>query len=279
MADPIKHSSMPATDPERFEAFSVPAALPAPACRWAGSKARSRLCLFSSAVVILLGGAAGTHGEPVARLPVDAAVATDRIADSVSQASRRFAIPSAWIWAVMRAESLGDADALSPKGAMGLMQIMPGTWSELRSRYGLGADPYDPHDNVMAGAAYLRELHDRFGKPGFLAAYNAGPGRYEEHLATGRPLAAETLSYMAAVALLLGAPVDDRELEAAAAGSSWISAPIFVSRMAIGFVRAQSPVNAGGQDGASAGRAIAPSALAPPSDGLFVQTFGRTRRP
>ena len=75
----------------------------------------------------------------------------------------------------MQAESGGDARALSPKGAMGLMQIMPGTWAELRLRYGLGADPYDPHDNITAGAAYLREMHDRYGEPGFLAAYNAGP--------------------------------------------------------------------------------------------------------
>ena len=53
---------------------------------------------------------------------------------------------------------------------MGLMQIMPKTWTELRARYGLGADPYDPHDNILAGAAYIRELHDRYGSPGFLAA-------------------------------------------------------------------------------------------------------------
>ena len=59
------------------------------------------------------------------------------------------------------------------------MQIMPQTWAELRARYGLGTDPYDPHDNILAGAAYIRELHDRYGAPGFLAAYNAGPGRYE----------------------------------------------------------------------------------------------------
>ena len=129
--------------------------------------------------------------------------------DFVAEASHRFAIPSSWIRAVMRVESLGDPLALSPKGAMGLMQIMPDTWSELRSRYGLGADPYDPHDNIMAGAAYLRELHDRYGERGFLAAYNAGPSRYEDHLATGRPLPSETLLYMAAVASLVGARVDE----------------------------------------------------------------------
>jgi soluble lytic murein transglycosylase-like protein len=72
------------------------------------------------------------------------------------------------------------------------MQIMPETWTDLRARYGLGADPYDPRDNILAGAAYIRELHDRFGVPGFFAAYNAGPRRYEHHLATGRSLPDET---------------------------------------------------------------------------------------
>jgi soluble lytic murein transglycosylase-like protein len=80
---------------------------------------------------------------------------------------------------------------------MGLMQIMLQTWSGLRLRYGLGANPYDPHDNILAGAAYLWELHDRYSAPGFLAAYNAGPARYDDHLATGRPLPAETRAYVA----------------------------------------------------------------------------------
>src|SRR3546814_5730962 len=82
----------------------------------------------------------------------------------------------------MRVESRGDVRAVSPKGAMGLMQLMPDTWASLRVRLGLGANPYDPRDNILAGAAYLREMHDRYGSPGFLAAYNAGPGRRsEEH--------------------------------------------------------------------------------------------------
>ena len=58
------------------------------------------------------------------------------------------------------------------------MQIMPQTWAGLRSRYGVGANPFDPHDNIFAGAAYLHELHDRYGATGLLAGYNAGPGRY-----------------------------------------------------------------------------------------------------
>lgn len=99
----------------------------------------------------------------------------------------------------MRAESAGDPSATSPKGAMGLMQIMPETWAGLRARHRLGADPYDPHDNIIAGAAYIRELSDRYGSPGWIAAYNAGPGRYEDSL-DGRPLPAETRAYLAIIA-------------------------------------------------------------------------------
>ena len=84
------------------------------------------------------------------------------------------------------------------------MQIMPDTWAGLRLRYRLGRNPSDPHDNILAGAAYLREMHDRFGAAGFLAAYNAGPGRYAEYLAAGRPLPAETRAYVAALAPLIG---------------------------------------------------------------------------
>ena len=83
-------------------------------------------------------------------------------------------VPAHWIRAVMQLESIGDKGALSPKGAMGLMQIMPETYAELRLRYHLGADPYEPRNNILAGAAYLREMHDRFGPGGFLAAYKRG---------------------------------------------------------------------------------------------------------
>ncbi|WP_271597320.1 lytic transglycosylase domain-containing protein [Bradyrhizobium sp. CCBAU 45384] len=102
----------------------------------------------------------------------------------------------------MNVESAGDVHAKSPRGAMGLMQIMPATWVELRERYNLGNDPYDPHDNILAGTAYLRELLDRYGSPGVFAAYNAGPTRYEEHLAGGS-LPDETRAYVAKLANLL----------------------------------------------------------------------------
>ena len=118
----------------------------------------------------------------------------------ITEAARRFGIPAAWIRAVMRVESGGDRRAVSSTGAMGLMQIMPETWAALRARYGFGRDPFDPHDNILAGAAFLRAMHDRYGSPGFLAAYNAGPGRYEDYRDRHRPLPAETVAYVAALA-------------------------------------------------------------------------------
>ncbi len=119
-------------------------------------------------------------------------------------ASARFGVPVAWIEQVMRAESggrttIGGRPITSRAGAMGLMQLMPATWAEMRGAYRLGNDPHDPRDNVIAGTAYLRMMHDRFGYPGMFAAYNAGPGRYAEHLATGRALPGETRAYIAAV--------------------------------------------------------------------------------
>ncbi|WP_354859063.1 lytic transglycosylase domain-containing protein [Acetobacter fabarum] len=121
----------------------------------------------------------------------------------IRQAAERVALPPEWIRAVMQVESRRDAHAVSVKGAMGLMQIMPATWQELRRDLALGSDPFDPQDNILAGASYLRLLHDRFGDAGFLAAYNAGPGRYEAHLVTGQPLPQETRDYVASVAYLL----------------------------------------------------------------------------
>jgi soluble lytic murein transglycosylase-like protein len=103
----------------------------------------------------------------------------DPFADFIDDASRRFGVPVQWIRSVLSVESAGDVRGRSSKGAIGLMQIMPETWADLRLRYGLGNDPYDRRDNILAGTAYLRELHDRYGSPGFLAAYNAGPARYE----------------------------------------------------------------------------------------------------
>ncbi len=122
----------------------------------------------------------------------------------IAEASARFGVPVNWIEQVMRAESggrlsLGGRPITSRAGAMGLMQLMPGTWSEMRSAYRLGSDPHDPRDNIIAGTAYLRLMHDRFGYPGMFAAYNAGPSRYAEHLAADRALPGETRAYLATV--------------------------------------------------------------------------------
>lgn len=151
-----------------------------------------------------------------------------RIEAAVAEAARRFELPEAWIWGVMRAESALNPRAVSRAGAMGLMQLMPQTWAELRARLQLGDDPFDVRDNVIAGAAYLRELHDRFGVPGFLAAYNAGPGRYAEHLSTGRPLPQETRAYVTAVAsdLALGSGSGWGAV-AALHAPDWRRAPLF----------------------------------------------------
>jgi len=137
-------------------------------------------------------------------LPLSGVAAQAIHAAEIAAASQRLGIPAAWIRAVMRAESAGDRQAVSHRGAMGLMQVMPATWAGLRAQHGLGADPFAPQDNILAGTAYLREMLDRFGSvPLMLAAYNAGPRRVEMHLATGQPLPAETRAYVAALAPLL----------------------------------------------------------------------------
>ena len=152
----------------------------------------------------------------------------DRFAEFIEEASSRFVVPARWIRAVMRVESGGDEHANSSRGAMGLMQLMPGTWVELSVRYGLGLDPFDAHDNIIAGAAYLKEMHDRFGSAGFLAAYHAGPARYEQHLATGRPLPQETTAYVAAVRSLLDDEHSERAPVRIGRAVPWQEAPLFV---------------------------------------------------
>ncbi|MBU2232929.1 MAG: lytic transglycosylase domain-containing protein [Alphaproteobacteria bacterium] len=190
------------------------------------------------AVLLLLSGLVLTAN---AALPVRAQTAppartasVDPHAGHVAEASQRFGIPEAWIIAVKRAESAGDVRAISSAGAMGLMQVMPDTWAGLRVRYRLGRNPYDPRDNILAGTAYLREMYDRYGTiPAMLAAYNAGPGRYDEHLATGRALPAETRAYVALLAPQLGSAAPSSGAPAAPPLTpDWREAPLFVTRSA-----------------------------------------------
>jgi len=122
----------------------------------------------------------------------------------IAQASLRFGVPQAWIERVILVESGGHTmleghPIRSRIGAMGLMQLMPATWADMRDAWHLGSNPDDPHDNITAGTAYLRAMYDRFGYPGLFAAYNAGPGRYATAIATGARLPDETLAYLATV--------------------------------------------------------------------------------
>ena len=132
---------------------------------------------------------------------------------------------------MLRAESAGDVRAVSSAGAMGLMQVMPDTWAGLRVRYQLGRDPYDPRDNILAGTAYLREMWDRYGDvAAMLAAYNAGPARYDEHRAKGRPLPAETRAYVASLAPVLRGERPSKIALVASQPLDWREAAVFVLR-------------------------------------------------
>lgn len=190
-------------------------------------------------------------------------------ADFVAEAAQRFDVPALWIDAVMMEESAGDVRAVSRQGAMGLMQIMPDTWAELRFRYGFGTDPFDPRDNILAGAAYLREMHDRYGSPGFLAAYNAGPKRYEEYLTTARELPMETRVYVATLAPTIGARQVVDVVIRASRETPWQESALFAARNPRGVWAGLSPLAP--SDRASVGQfGAGQSALQPRPDGLFV---------
>lgn len=127
----------------------------------------------------------------------------------IREAAHRFRVPEQWVRAVMHQESgghafLGGAPITSSAGAMGLMQVMPATYDELRVQNSLGDDPFDPHNSILAGTAYIRQMYDRYGSPGFLAAYNAGPQRMDNYLARSGSLPNETVNYVAAIGLHLG---------------------------------------------------------------------------
>jgi len=202
---------------------------------------------------------------------------TNPVAAVVAEASKRFSVPEPWIRAVIRVESGGELRARSSKGAMGLMQIMPGTWTDLRGRYGFGADPYDPHDNILAGAAYIRELYDRYGAPGFLAAYNAGPRRYESHLATGRPLPDETQAYVATLAPMIGGEQTGRKIVAVAKSPTLARSALFVVRTASSFFDNHQSSDVRPDRPSSVRGVVDLSALVPHSSNLFVRRASEVR--
>jgi len=142
----------------------------------------------------------------------------------VPEAARRSGLSEDVVMRVMRAESGGKSRIVSVKGAIGCMQIMPATWTYLTARYNLGADPYDARMNMIGGAMYLAELAARYGWPGALSAYNAGPGRYQRYVQGGVPLPAETIAYTAR----LGRNAEDPP--ATASAPRWQEARLFMKR-------------------------------------------------
>ena len=122
---------------------------------------------------------------------------------TVAQASQRFGVPQPWIRAVMVAESGGrtmsseNQPIVSSAGAIGLMQLMPDTYEDMRVAYGLGPYPQDPHDNIFAGTAFLHRLFVAYGFPAMFSAYNDGPGNLEFRLMHGELLPRETRDYVA----------------------------------------------------------------------------------
>ncbi|WP_326914968.1 lytic transglycosylase domain-containing protein [Sphingopyxis chilensis] len=144
-------------------------------------------------VAVLLLAASPAQADPVVRWH-----------PYIAEASDRLGVPVEWIEWVIRAESggrtrAGGSPITSRAGAMGLMQLMPGTWKSMRDRLDLGPDPHDPRDNILAGTFYLKLMHARFGYPGMFAAYNAGPGRYAAYLAGRSRLPGETVAYVRTV--------------------------------------------------------------------------------
>lgn len=232
--------------------------------------------------ILFLSGLAlvGVLAPPI--LAEDAAISSsvpgDRYAGHVSEAASRFGLPAHWIDAVMQAESRGNANATSVKGAMGLMQIMPQTWACLRVRYGLGANPYDQRDNVLAGAAYLRELYDRYGFDGFIAAYNAGPDRYESYLATGHALPAETVAYVARVTQAIGQNHSDGSI-VVASFSSRSASPLFVTLKEDDTAVGASAAVLQNERKVSARDLPRRFALAPQSAGIFVSVSRKAASP
>jgi membrane-bound lytic murein transglycosylase B len=141
-------------------------------------------------------------------MPVTARMA--RWEKFIAEASKRFGVPREWIIEVMRQESggrtvlQGDLPITSEMGAMGLMQVMPETYRDMRIDHRLADDPYDPRNSVLAGTAYLKFLHGKYGYPALFAAYNTGPGNLEANLLGKKNLPQETIAYLANIRVRLG---------------------------------------------------------------------------
>lgn len=137
------------------------------------------------------------EGSPLAVLPV--LVEKTSFDPIIEHASIQHGVDPRLVKAVIQVESGFQSRARSPKGAMGLMQLMPGTARDYRA----GKNPYDPAKNIQAGTKYLRTLLNRFELPLALAAYNAGEAAVLRF--GGIPPYAETQAYVAKILALVGA--------------------------------------------------------------------------
>lgn len=194
------------------------------------SRLRSNSLTRTALMLIISAPDALSPSALIAQTGTPPAAVNQQIDIFIAEAARVFGVPTRWIHAIIQTESARNPSAKSHAGAMGFMQIMPGTWAELRTAYGFGDDPFDPRENILAGTAYLRQMYDRFGSPGFLAAYNAGPGRYQDHLATGRALPQETHHYLAILAPLIGEGTNvARAVNRLQRTLDWRDAPLFLA--------------------------------------------------
>jgi|UPI000784CEB8 soluble lytic murein transglycosylase-like protein len=192
-----------------------------------GSRAKISRALRASAVAgVLAISLAFGRAEAVPALSLGGE--QPEIGLHMAEASRRSGLPESWIRAVAWVESGGAAEAISPKGAMGMMQIMPATWRELRIDLALGSDPFDERDNLVAGAVYLRRMFDRFGEDGFLAAYNAGPARYQAFLDGRKSLPPETIAYIARVRARVGRMASVQWPDRAPSVVGWRASGLFI---------------------------------------------------
>lgn len=139
--------------------------------------------------------ALAVRGAPAIRATRAASSSGRYFANIIEQESARHGVRPELVRAVVQVESAFDPSARSAKGAMGLMQLMPGTAAELNV-----ADPFDPEQNIRGGVTYLRRLLDRFdgSEELALAAYHAGPGTVSRH-GNQVPPFAETRNYLAKV--------------------------------------------------------------------------------
>lgn len=173
----------------------------------------------------------------------------------IKAAAQRFHVPGIWIRAIMMIESGGrtvldeNRPMTSSAGAMGLMQVMPQTWAQMRRAYRLGADPYEPRDNILAGTAYLELLYRQYGYPGLFAAYNDGPGMLEAHRRMGQFMPAETTAYVLDIASILSTGVRrNPRLANSVPGSEAVGSPVQGAAGTFILIPATPPREPGGRN-------------------------------